>query len=259
MNVMIFAAGLGTRLKPFTDNAPKALFPIFGKPLLFWVTEKIIRTLGPSEIVINIHHFPDMMRKYIFSDEYLDLLGNCTVSVSAESDFLRDTGGGIMYAREMLEGGSFMMHNVDIISDADLPCLVGAHDPGSLATLLVSPRRSSRYLLFDEDMRLKGWYSTSTGEVRSPYPGLRPEDCRMLAFSGIHVASDSIFSCAEKLGFKDKFSITDLYIAACREYEIRGCLSPELRIADAGKYENIDNAGKILSSDCKNCIFVQHT
>ena len=115
MKAMIFAAGLGTRLRPLTDTMPKALVPVGGEPLLYHVATKL-KGAGFDDLVINIHHFPDMIR------EYVHLQGDFGIKVyfSDESDLLRETGGGIRHARPFLEGGNFLVHNVDILSDLDL-------------------------------------------------------------------------------------------------------------------------------------------
>ncbi len=212
MKAMIFAAGLGTRLRPLTDTMPKALVPVGGKPLLLRVVEKL-KDAGFDDFVINVHHFADMIEDYVRAN------GNFGVRVafSDERDLLRDTGGGILHARNLLLGdkapdmsasscveveseagaeatdGFFLVHNVDIISNLDIRWFCSQARPEALAVLLVSERQSSRYLLFDDSMRLVGWTNVRTGEVKSPYRDLDVSKCHRYAFSGIHLVSDRIF------------------------------------------------------------------
>lgn len=212
MKAMIFAAGLGTRLRPLTDTMPKALVQVGGKPLLLRVVEKL-KSAGFDDFVINVHHFADMIEDYARAN------GNFGVKVafSDERDLLRDTGGGILHARNLLLGdkaldmsasscveveseagaeatdGFFLVHNVDIISNLDIRWFCSQARPDALAVLLVSERQSSRYLLFDDSMRLVGWTNVRTGEVKSPYRDLDVSKCHRYAFSGIHLVSDRIF------------------------------------------------------------------
>ncbi|MBR6245737.1 MAG: NTP transferase domain-containing protein, partial [Bacteroidales bacterium] len=205
MKAMIFAAGLGTRLRPLTLSRPKALVEVGGEPLLGHVIRKLLAS-GFDDLVVNVHHFPDQIISWLRAN-YGD-----SVKVSDERDLLRDTGGGIKFARELLGGGDFLVHNVDILSNLDLRSIPAVD--GSVATLVVSERKTSRYLLFDDSMRLVGWTNVSTGEVRSPWPGLRPEDFHMLAFSGIHLLREGIFDAFDALGFGDVFPIMDFYVQA---------------------------------------------
>ena len=170
---MIFAAGLGTRLRPLTDSMPKALVPVCGKPLLQIVIDRLV-SFGIRDIVVNVHHFAGMIEDYLASHP----VPGVKVRISDEREQLMDTGGGILHAENLLGADRFLVHNVDIISDLDLEWLDSSVRSDALATLAVSERKTSRYLLFDDDMRLKGWTNISTGEVRSPYPDLDPSRCR---------------------------------------------------------------------------------
>lgn len=248
MKALVFAAGLGTRLRPFTLHAPKALYPLCGRPLLYWTVLKLKKSGVVDGIVVNVHHFADMVEDYLSCEEFRSMSRGMTVEISDESDCLLETGGGMLHAREYLSDGIFLMHNADIVSNADIRALAAVHCEERAATLLVSGRKSSRYLLFDSDMRLCGWYNAASGEVRSPYRDLLPSDCRMYAFSGIHAASAGIFRCAEELGFSGKFSITDLYVEACRDYLIKGHVQDDLCLADAGKPENMASAERIIKN-----------
>ena len=242
MKAMIFAAGLGTRLRPLTDNMPKALVPVCGRPLISIVIGRLI-SAGYDDIVINVHHFADMIEDYVHS---MDDFG-IRIRFSDERAGLLDTGGGILHARPLLEGdGRFLVHNVDILSDADLRRFYMNADPDAVATLLVSSRKTSRYLLFDDDMRLVGWTNVSTGEVRSPYPGLDVRACRKFAFSGIHVLSHEVFSLFRREGFAEKFSIMDFYLKAAADCPIYGAVPDSLELLDVGKPESLAKAAGYL-------------
>lgn len=234
MKALIFAAGLGTRLKPLTDNMPKALVPVGGKPLLERVITKLIAA-GYDDIVINVHHFAGMIRDYVASRDSFGV----KVSFSDETDLLRETGGGIRHAEPFLDGsGPFLVHNVDILSNLDLGWFKRQHREGDLATILVSDRETARYFLFDDDRILVGWTNIRTGEVRSPWPGIDPDKCTRLAFSGIHLISPAIFPLMRPL--PEKFSIVDFYLSVCREQRIRAAVMPGLDIHDVGKLSELD-------------------
>ena len=254
MKAMIFAAGLGTRLKPITDTMPKALVPVCGQPLLYHVISKLVAA-GYDDLVVNVHHFPDRIIHYLHSHEF-----GAKIAVSDERDYLRETGGGIKYAAPLLLDSStppsaslrmtevpFLVHNVDIVSNLDLGWLRERHRPEALATVVVSERKTQRYLLFDEDGRLKGWTNIATGEVRSPYPDIDPDRCRKLAFAGIHLISPAIFDTFEKLGFGDRFSIMDFYIRACADYPIYAAVPPDFRLVDVGKFDQLPEAEAICA------------
>ena len=283
---MVFAAGLGTRLRPLTDSMPKALVPVCGEPLLHHVLCKL-RSAGYDEIVVNVHHFAGQIRDYLETHDY-----GVHVSISDETDLLRETGGGIMHARRFLEGSGedgvsngsvadkalrgnrfgkspfeplsapelhnadafpsspkpFLVHNVDIISDLDLQWFREQWRPGALATLLVSDRQTQRYLLFDDDMRLVGWTNIATGEVRSPYPGLKADACRKFAFAGIHDISPEIFDVFEQTGCPDRFPVIDFYLKVCAEHPIYGAVPEKLRIVDVGKFDTLGEAERLCAS-----------
>ena len=234
MKAMIFAAGLGTRLKPLTDTMPKALVPVGGKPLLYHVLTKLV-TAGYDDITVNVHHFSDQIIKYLQENDF-----GVGISISEERDLLLETGGGIKHARPFLDGEEpFLVHNVDILSDLDLGWFRGVHRPGDLATLLVSERKTQRYLLFDDDSLLCGWTNIATGEVRSPRGDIAPKEYKMLAFSGIHYISPSIFAAFNRYGFGERFSIMDFYLTACADYPIRAAVPGGLRLLDVGKLDSL--------------------
>ena len=208
---MVFAAGLGTRLKPLTDTMPKALVPVAGKPLLEHALEKL-KDSGIRDVVINVHHFADMIEEWVNQHPM-----GMNVWFSDERAALLETGGGIKHAAHLLKDATegFLIHNVDILSDLDIHWFISQARPGALSNILVSERVTKRYLLFDDEMRMVGWTNVETGEVRSPYPGLDPSRFRKYAFSGVHLISDRIFTIFDDDGWGERFSIIDFYINEC--------------------------------------------
>ncbi len=230
MNAMIFAAGKGTRLRPLTDTLPKALVPVNGKPLLQYVLDKLRRS-GFDNIVVNAHHH---------ADQIIDYLKDTGVKTSFEPELL-DTGGGLRAALPLFGNGeAVLVHNVDILSNADLRRLYAALTPQEDACLLVSERETKRYLLFDNDMKMAGWTNKETGEVRSPYGNINPEDYRLYAFSGIQAVSQRISRAMKAM--PERFSITDFYIRNCGNLIIKGVVQEGFRMIDAGKPDSLRKA-----------------
>ncbi len=236
---MLFAAGLGTRLRPLTDNMPKALVRVGEKPLLQLMLEKLHRS-GFEHVVVNVHHFPDQIIDFINNHVYEGM----TVSVSDEREALLETGGGLRKAAPLFDGSSHVLiHNVDILSNADLvDCYDKAleHD----ALLVVSQRETSRYLLFDDDMRLVGWTNVKTGEVKTPYDNLDVARCKRLAFSGIHVMSPELMDRMKT--WQDRFGIIDFYLDQCDKADIRALALPDLHLLDVGKIDSLAEAQHFL-------------
>ena len=236
MNAFIFAAGLGTRLKPLTDTMPKALVPVAGKPLLAHVVEKL-KAAGCKKIVINIHHFGDMIVDYVKSQ------GNFGIDIvfSDEREMLLETGGAIKHAVELLGNEPFLIHNVDILSNVDIKALWSEHlNSGSAATLLVSKRSSSRALLFDAEGNLTAWTNKTTGEVKTPYESVDIASLEELAFSGIHVFSPSLFKYFG--AYPEKFSIIDFYLNTCKAEKIKAYTQEGLQLLDVGKLDSLEKA-----------------
>lgn len=230
---MILAAGLGTRLGPLTKDKPKALVEVDGKPMLGRLMEKLTAA-GYDDIVINVHHFAEQIVDYVNSNNSFGV----KVRFSDESDILRETGGAIRHAAALLEDadGPVLIHNVDIDSNVDLSWLRKQVRPADMASVLVSERRTSRYFLFDSDMRLAGWTNVDSGIVRSPYPSLDAHGCLMRAFSGIHLISPAILPLMND--WPEKFSTVDFYLSLCREHSIRGIQAAEdFKVTDLGKIE----------------------
>ena len=237
---MIFAAGLGTRLRPLTDTMPKALVPVAGQPLLWHVLMKL-KAEGFSLIVVNVHHFAAQIVGYLEQNEYFGL----DVRISDESDRLLDTGGGIRHALPLFDPSSpVLIHNVDILSNARLASLYDSCvDSEADALLLVSQRKTKRYLLFDSDMVLNGWTNIETEEVKGisePQFEASKTSFTMLAFSGIHVLSPSLFPLLADM--PDRFPIIDFYLSHCHSQHFIGCEQPGLRLLDVGKIDSLHEA-----------------
>lgn len=238
MKAMIFAAGLGTRLKPLTDHTPKALVCVAGRPMLEHVILKL-KTSGFTEVVVNIHHFGQQIIDFLEANQHFGL----TIHISDERGQLLDTGGGIKKASVFFQGDEpFLVHNVDILSNTDLRALYLHHQAEKNdATLLVSNRTTSRYLLFDENNRLQGWLNKKTGETRPENLNDTAGKYAEYAFSGIHVLSPSIFRYMDAR-WTGKFSIIDFYLANCRQATLKGYIDNHLRLTDIGKPETLAQA-----------------
>ena len=222
---MIFAAGLGTRLKPLTDTMPKALVRVGGQPLLWHVIHKL-KHAGYERIVINVHHFAGQIVDYLKANDNFGL----DIRISDESDMLLETGGGIKKALPLFDPTEpILIHNVDILSNLDLTAL-----PTDAPLLVVSQRQTKRYLLFDDTMRLQGWTNIETGEVK----GTRAE--RELAFSGIHMFHPLLAPLLAD--WPERFPIMDFYLKACGSHLIRGYEAKDLRLLDVGKLDTLDKA-----------------
>ena len=234
MKAMIFAAGLGSRLRPLTDNTPKALIPVGGKPMLEHVILKL-KAAGFDQIVINIHHLGQQIVDFLNANNNFGV----EIFISDESDYLLDTGGGIKKATSFLQGDEpFLVHNVDILSNVDLRKLYDTHVQNNpLVTLLVSQRKTSRYLLFNKENKLCGWRNHATGEIKSYYPDFDPSQYNEFAFSGIHVLSPRILDEMEE--WTGKFSIINFYLSICAKNDIRAYESDHLQLLDIGKPETL--------------------
>lgn len=250
---MVFAAGLGTRLKPLTDSMPKALVPINGNPLIEHVFNRLIAA-GFTDIVVNVHHFADMIVDWISSatqHEYKNK--DIHIAISDERAKLLDTGGGLAHATSLLTASNpsnrVLIHNVDIISNADLERMWN-FDTQADAVLLVSKRQTARYLIFDNDMKLVGWTNIQTNEVRSPYPEVytffanKPQATldiadryHLRAFAGIHCIHVSLLKHMDV--YPEKFSIIDFYLNMCNNANIKGYEQDGLQITDVGKMDTL--------------------
>jgi len=243
MKAMIFAAGLGTRLKPLTDNMPKAMVPIAKKPLLEHVILKL-KKAGFDEIIINVHHFPDQIIGFLKMNNDFGI----RIAVSDERDELLDTGGAIRKAAWFFDDGKpFLVHNVDILSDVNLNTLYQEHlATDSLATLVVSQRDTFRYLLFDEDKHLCGWVNEKTGETKPV--GIKDIfRFNKLAFSGIQVLSPGVFDLMRDL--KPKFPIMDFYLSNAENQIISAFVPTDFHMLDVGKLDVLDEAENFVVTE----------
>lgn len=258
---MIFAAGLGTRLKPLTDTRPKALVEIAGKPLIEHVLQKLV-SAGFNDIVVNVHHFADMIeewgRNIVETPYYKDK--NIRISFSDERHELLETGGGILHAAALLTNNNpehkFLVHNVDILSNLNLDEFWTKSHGSADAVLVVSKRKTARYFIFDDEMNLVGWTNISTGEIKSPYEEVheqlsqRPQDAldfrnyHLRAFSGIHLISTKLIDTMSS--WPTKFSITDFYLAQCKDSIIKGHEQHDLKLMDVGKINCIQDAEQFV-------------
>ena len=231
MKAMILAAGLGTRLKPFTDQHPKALALVNGKTLLQRNVE-YLAAHGIKEFLINIHHFPDQIKELVEKNNGF----GSHVTFSDESNEVLETGGGLQKAAWFFEKEKqpFVLMNVDILTNMNLTEMIAAHNARNpLATLAVTSRSTSRYFLFDEMDRLCGWKNKLTNEQK-----MRRDSEKIFekAFSGIHVISPKIFSLIKKVG---KFSMVDVYLDLAKSHDIAAYDHSASKLIDVGKPENI--------------------
>ena len=225
---MIFAAGLGTRLKPLTDTMPKALVTVGGMPLIWHVIMKL-KAAGYERLVVNVHHFAQQIVDYLAANGNFGL----DIRISDETGGLLETGGGIRKALPLFDPTSpILIHNVDILSNLNLAAL-----PADETVLVVSERKTKRYLQFDDTMRLVGWKNIETGEVKG-------REARSLAFSGIHMLGPSMFPLLED--WPQRFPIMDFYLAVCNQQLIRGYEACNLRLLDVGKLDTLEQAELFL-------------
>ena len=238
MKAMVFAAGLGTRLQPLTNDKPKALVEINSIPLLEIVLKKIIKS-GFDEIIINVHHFAEQIISFLKEKNNFGV----DIFVSDESEQLLDTGGGLKKASWFFDDGkAFLVYNVDVLSDIDLMDFYNFHiQSDSLATLAVRNRETSRYLLFNKDNILCGWKNIKTGEVKLA----RPEEKNVspIAFSGIQIIDPRIFDFINQEG---KFSIINSYLELAKIHKISAYNHDETIWMDLGRKENLIEAGKLI-------------
>lgn len=225
---MIFAAGLGTRLKPLTDTMPKALVTVGGMPLIWHVIMKL-KAAGYERLVVNVHHFAQQIVDYLAANGNFGL----DIRISDETGGLLETGGGIRKALSLFDPTSpILIHNVDILSNLNLAAL-----PADETVLVVSERKTKRFLQFDDTMRLVGWKNIETGEVKG-------REARSLAFSGIHMLGPSMFPLLED--WPQRFPIMDFYLAVCNQQLIRGYEACNLRLLDVGKLDTLEQAELFL-------------
>ncbi len=238
MKAMILAAGFGTRLQPLTNDRPKALVEVGGVTLLEIMIKKLIDH-GFTDIIVNVHHFADQIIEFLENHNNFDI----NIKISDERAELLNTGGGIAKAKWFFnDNKDFLVINVDVLTDLDLSTFMDIHHKNeAMVTLAVRNRATSRYFLFDDDMRLCGWKNNKSSEKRV----VRDEDKNLtsLAFSGIHVINPRIFSLMENEG---SFSIVDVYLDLAKDNKIFGFKHDETFWMDVGKKENLDEGADFV-------------
>jgi len=239
MKAMIFAAGLGTRLQNETITKPKALVEIGGKPLLQRAIEKL-KNEGISEIVVNVHHFSDLVISFIKEKDF-----GIPVHISDETENLLDTGGGLKKAARFFVGAEpVLVYNVDIISNMNFSQLIAEHrKSGALVTLVVRNRKTQRYFKFDAEKRLVGWINRKTGETKVSNSENFDKAIEM-AYSGIHIFNPEIFPLMPET---DRFSVTDFYLELAKTQKIMGFYDDSGLWMDVGKPEQLEEARRMFN------------
>ena len=239
MKALIFAAGLGTRLKEYTTHKPKAMVQLAGKPLLQHAIEKLIAH-QITNITVNVYHFADQIISYLESHSFPSV----KINISDERAELLDTGGGLKKAEQFLAGSEpILIYNVDVISNVDLNMLENYHiASGSLVTLVVRQRETSRYLMFDQHLQLAGWKNFSNGDTKicreDTFTNATP-----YAFSGIQIVQPEIFNLISEKG---KFPIMDLYLRLAKKEKVNGFIDTSTLWMDLGKPDQLLVAEKLL-------------
>jgi len=239
MKAMIFAAGLGTRLQNETAEKPKALVEIGGKPLLQRVIEKL-KTEGITEIVVNVHHFSELVISFIKQNNF-----GIPIHISDETENLLDTGGGLKKAScYFTEVEPVLVYNVDIISNMNISQLIAEHrKSGALVTLVVRNRETQRYFKFDAEKRLVGWINRKTGETKVSNSENFDKAIEM-AYSGIHIFNPEIFPLMPET---DHFSVADFYLELAKTQKIMGFYDDSDLWMDVGKPEQLMEARKLFN------------
>jgi len=237
MKAMIFAAGLGTRFKPWTDQHPKALAPVNGKSLL----ERNIQWLqqyGITDLIVNVHHFPEQVRQSIHKNNGW----GSKITISDETGQLLETGGGLKKARAFFDTDQpFLTINVDILTDLNLDKLLQFHTQKQpLISFAVSDRKTSRYFLFDKELRLCGWENTKTGEKKI---SIKKDDLSQKAYSCVVIFQPEIFDLIKQNG---KFSLVDVYLDLAAKHKILAYDHTGDKLVDVGKPESVSVAEKMF-------------
>jgi NDP-sugar pyrophosphorylase family protein len=240
MKAMVFAAGLGTRLQPYTLNKPKALVEVGGVPMLEIILKKIIKS-GFDDIVINVYHFADQIKDFLKEKNNF----GAQITLSDESDLLLETGGGLKKVKDFFNDGKpFLVHNVDVLTNIDLNLIYEFHmKSGGIATLAVKDRKTSRSFLFNRENELCGWRNHQTGSVILSKGNI--EELEPIAFSCVHVINPEIFPLITEEG---KFSITDVYLRLAKDYKINAYKHDQDFWYDMGRTELLPYAEPFVAS-----------
>ncbi len=239
MKAMILAAGLGTRLKPWTDHHPKALAVVRGKSLLQRNIE-YLQQFGINEVIVNVHHFADQITNAIQTNKGW----GSEVTISDETDSVLETGGGLKKAAGYFKGeAEFVLMNVDVLTDLNLTAMIQQQQNSkAIATLAVTERTTSRYFLFNAKNELCGWRNINTGEEKIAKQSI---DLKQKAFSGIHVISNTLL---DHLQLEGKFSMVDVYLQLAKDHFIQAFDHSTSRFIDVGKPESIQKAEQMFLS-----------
>jgi NDP-sugar pyrophosphorylase family protein len=237
MNAMIFAAGLGTRLRPLTENCPKAMVLLDGKPLLEHIILKI-KDYGVERIVVNVHHYADQIISFIEKNDF-----GVDIAISDEIGFLLDTGGGLKRAEEyFIPGKPILIHNVDVLSDFDISNLIRKHiESKALATLLVRSEYGNRAFM-SYGNRLTGWRNSDSLEekiVNSDFYKSMP-----VGFTGIHIVA---YELLQKITEKGAFSVVDVYLRLAKDYFIQTYTDNMSLWMDLGTIDQLNKAQGLLN------------
>jgi len=240
LNAMIFAAGLGTRLKPYTNSKPKALVELAGKPLLERAIGKL-KDLGVDRIVINVHHFADLIEDFLKENDNFGV----DIRISDEREKLLDTGGGLKKAKDLfIPNAPVLIYNVDILSSIDLNELIEGHQKSeALVSMVMRKRESSRYLYFNANKQLTGWKNCKTGETKVARTDMN--ESQPMAFSGIHLVDAKLFELIEEEG---KFSIIDLYLRLAKTQKMIAFADQSDLWFDLGKPEQLQKAEGLIKN-----------
>ncbi|MDE5572414.1 MAG: nucleotidyltransferase family protein [Muribaculaceae bacterium] len=245
MNALIFAAGLGTRLRPLTNDRPKALVEVGGVPMLQHVIMKL-KNAGINKIVVNVHHFAPKIVEFLNCNDNFGL----DIQVSDETDKLLETGGGILKAHKLLGDEPFIVHNADILTDFPIKEMIECHQKSNAdVTLLADDRKTSRYFFFNGTNRLVGWGNVS--EKKFLPEGFTPDDTvTPLAFGGVHILNPTVFKPLKRYAENnslDAFSIVPFYVESCQKLMINGYTpSEKYQWIDIGKPESLAVANSLF-------------
>lgn len=238
MKAMIFAAGLGTRFKPWTDKHPKALALVNGKSLLQRNIE-YLQQYGITDVVVNVHHFAEQVIDAVEKNKGW----GSNVMISNETDKVLETGGGLLKAKELLQDGNpFITLNADFLTDLNINDLITFHQTKkALISFGITNRKTSRNFLFDYDTRLCGWRNSATGEEKIPVP---KNGLKEMAYSCVVIFQPEIFELISQRG---KFSLVETYLSLAADYPIYGYDHSGDKLVDVGKPESVEVAEKLFS------------
>lgn len=249
MKAMIFAAGLGSRLAPLTTTCPKALLPVGGVPMLERAIVLLRDKAGVDCVVVNVHSHSAMMKQWIAHNSRR--LG-VDIIISDETDRLLDTGGGLLKAAPLLDDGTsepVILYNADIVTDIDPAAMIRSHSQSHAdVTLMVADRHTSRKLLFDSSLQMRGWINTSTGETKPASLADSTSGLTPLAFGGIHILNPTVFPLLRDYAATagEEFSITPFYIALCQKISVKAWCQPiGTHWIDAGKPDTYAQACRL--------------